>query len=131
MNYAIINSENIVENIVLAEPDFAVEQGWKAIPEDQPVEIGWVYNGQNFIDSTTEEEEQILGWKIVRFKRDKLLKETDVFMLVDRFNSLTLEEQNSVTEYRRDLRDIPQNYLNYSEVVWPKEPDFLLSVIVS
>lgn len=127
MKYAIINSKNAVENIALAEPDFAAVQGWVAVPEGQPVGIGWNYDGQNFTKPTIDEkEDQEAGWKAVRSMRDKLLEETDTFMLVDRFNSLSSERQHFVTEYRQNLRNMPQDYSDYLEVVWPEKPNFLL-----
>lgn len=127
MNYAIVNNENIVENVVLAEPDFAAEQGWVEIPEEQKAGIGWVYDGKIFIEPTIDEEEdQRVGWEAIRSKRNELLKETDVFMLVDRFDLLTLQEQNSMVEYRQELRDMPQSYSNYLEVIWPERPSFFI-----
>lgn len=40
--YAIIEN-NLVTNIVVAEPDYAVEQGWIEAPDR--VDIGWTYAG--------------------------------------------------------------------------------------
>ena len=42
--YAIIEN-NIVVNKVLADAEFAQEQGWVALPEG--VDIGWTYDGKN------------------------------------------------------------------------------------
>lgn len=43
MKYAVIQN-GVVSNIVLAEPEFAAEQGWIQCPEG--VDIGWAYDGQ-------------------------------------------------------------------------------------
>ena len=41
--YAIIEN-NVVVNKVLADADFAAEQGWVTLPEG--VDIGWTYDGE-------------------------------------------------------------------------------------
>ena len=43
MKYAVIQ-KGVVSNIVLADPEFAAEQGWIECPEG--VDIGWAYDGQ-------------------------------------------------------------------------------------
>jgi hypothetical protein len=45
--YAIIETGNIV-NIVLAEPEYASEQGWVLLPEGAG--IGWSYVDGEFVD---------------------------------------------------------------------------------
>ena len=45
MRYAIIQG-GIVVNVVLAEPEFAAEQGWIAAPDE--VSTGWLYDGSTF-----------------------------------------------------------------------------------
>lgn len=47
MKYAIIENE-VVANIVLADPEYAQEQGWIAVPEN--VGIGWGYVNGKFIE---------------------------------------------------------------------------------
>jgi len=42
--YAVIEN-NIVVNKVLADAEFAAEQGWVELPNE--VEIGWTYDGVN------------------------------------------------------------------------------------
>lgn len=123
MKFAII-SDNTVKNIVLAEPDFAQEQGWVQIPEETLVGIGWGFDGTTFfeLEKTQQEAEQNL-WKTIREERDNLLAQSDRFMLVDLFNSLPQEKQVAWTNYRNDLRNIPETYSNPSEVIWPTRPD--------
>jgi hypothetical protein len=43
-NYAIITAST-VENVVLAEADYAASQGWIECPAEQPVGAGWTYDG--------------------------------------------------------------------------------------
>lgn len=123
MKFAII-SDNTVKNIVLAEPDFAQEQGWVQIPEETLVGIGWGFDGTTFfkLEKTQQEAEQN-SWKTIREERDNLLAQSDRFMLVDLFNSLPQEKQVAWTNYRNDLRNIPEAYSNPSEVIWPTRPD--------
>lgn len=45
-------------------------------------------------------------WEDVRNERDTYLEVTDLWMLSDRFNQLTLEQQSELTTYRQTLRDI-------------------------
>jgi len=52
MRHAVIEN-GIIVNIVLSEPDFAAEMGWIACPEyveDQALDIGWSYDGTNWIN---------------------------------------------------------------------------------
>jgi len=46
-NYAVIEN-NLVVNAVVAEPDYALEQGWILLPENAG--IGWSYENGNFVD---------------------------------------------------------------------------------
>jgi hypothetical protein len=45
MRYAIIKN-GVVDNVVLADAEFASEQGWVECPDASP---GWNYDGTNFI----------------------------------------------------------------------------------
>lgn len=52
--FAIIEN-GIVGNIVIADAEFAQEQGWLAAPDD--VEIGWTYDGNDFAAPVVSPEE--------------------------------------------------------------------------
>ncbi len=45
MRHAIVQG-GIVVNVVLAEPEFAAEQGWVLAPDE--VSTGWLYDGSSF-----------------------------------------------------------------------------------
>tara|TARA_R110000824_G_scaffold44926_2_gene130345 strand:+ start:5600 stop:5866 length:267 start_codon:yes stop_codon:yes gene_type:complete len=45
-------------------------------------------------------------WEDVRNERNTYLEVTDLWMLSDRFNQLTLAQQSELTTYRQTLRDI-------------------------
>lgn len=52
-NYAIIEN-GVVVNAVIAEPEYAAEQGWVALTAGAG--IGWDYDGSNFIDNRPKPE---------------------------------------------------------------------------
>lgn len=49
-NYAIIENGKVV-NTVLAQEDYAAEQGWVLIPEGSLVCIDWDYTNGQFVDN--------------------------------------------------------------------------------
>jgi hypothetical protein len=60
--------------------------------------------------------------KLLREKRDKLLKETDVYMISD--FPLSEDKKQQLIEYRQALRDLPQVSLldEQSSISWPTPP---------
>jgi hypothetical protein len=58
----------------------------------------------------------------LRFLRDKLLKESDIFIVADKWEKMDPVEKEKWSNYRQQLRDIPQNISNPDEVVWPIIP---------
>jgi len=98
------------------------------------------YNNIVWTDTTqtkpTEEEiiskinelNTILGWEILRIERNKLLKETDKYMVLD-YPNLSESKKNEWITYRQLLRDLPLNanpsVNEESELInitWPVEP---------
>ena len=47
-----------------------------------------------------------ITWEDVRVYRISLFAQTDIWMLADRWASLTAEQQTEMSEYRQALRDI-------------------------
>lgn len=43
----------------------------------------------------------------LRLMREQFFTESDLWMLLDRYNALTEEEQTELLEYRQMLRDLP------------------------
>ena len=98
------------------------------------------YNNIVWTDTTqtkpTEEEiiskinelNTILGWEILRIERNKLLKETDKYMVLD-YPNLSESKKNEWIVYRQLLRDLPLN-ANPSvdeeseliNITWPQQP---------
>jgi len=69
-----------------------------------------------------EQEKINKKWQEIRNKRNQLLKETDYLVLSD--YPLSPENKNLIEVYRQQLRDIPQNYSNPFDVVFPEKPNF-------
>jgi hypothetical protein len=76
-------------------------------------------------DKTLEETNEDLNreteekWVGVRDKRNQLLRDSDFLLLIDRWNTFSTEKQNEILSYRQTLRDLPQNFQNPDEIVWP------------
>ena len=61
-------------------------------------------------------------WQEVRNHRNELLRESDTYVLIDRWNIMSTEKQQEWSQYRQNLRNIPQEYTNPEEVVFPVIP---------
>ena len=98
------------------------------------------YNNIVWTDTTqtkpTEEEiiskinelNTILGWEILRIERNKLLKETDKYMVLD-YPNLSESKKNEWVVYRQLLRDLPSTQTpglndlgDLINITWPQQP---------
>lgn len=76
-------------------------------------------------DKTQEEieEEAVreleMGWNQVRSQRDEMLQQSDLLVLIDKWETLSEERKNEIRIYRQALRDIPQTFETPESVVWP------------
>lgn len=59
-----------------------------------------------------------ISWDAVKQKRNKLLSQSDYTQMPD-----WPGDKKAWSEYRQQLRDIPQNFTDTSEIVWPKSPN--------
>lgn len=116
MKYAIIKNGK-VSNVVVAEPEYAAQKGWVECPEG--VGIGWAFDGAKAIPPLRDFEYE---WNMVRSKRNQLLSESDAYVLPDRWAAMTEEKQAEWSKYREDLRNIPQDFSDPKEVIWPVKP---------
>ncbi len=73
---------------------------------------------QEIIDAWPDTEDAI-KWENIRSRRDMLLGSTDRTQLFD-IDPLVSEK---FKPYRQALRDIPQDYANVDDVVWPTPPE--------
>ena len=58
-------------------------------------------------------------WEDIKIKRNGLLIETDWLSFPD----VTHPNRQAWLDYRQALRDIPQNFTNPQDVVWPVKPE--------
>ncbi|HFQ5304560.1 TPA: tail fiber assembly protein [Vibrio vulnificus] len=66
-----------------------------------------------------------IKWDKIRIRRDFLIKDTDWTQVSD--VPLTEDQKAECSSYRQTLRNIPQDYSNPDDVIWPKRPAFLAS----
>ncbi|MCP1514867.1 MULTISPECIES: tail fiber assembly protein [Pseudomonas] len=66
---------------------------------------------------------ELLEWACIRVRRDQLLRETDHTQVQD--SPLNEEQRIQVANYRKALRDVPQNVGDPFIVAWPEKPAFL------
>jgi hypothetical protein len=73
-------------------------------------------------EETKEDERKELesAWYQIRSQRDELLRNSDILVLVDRWENLSIERQTEIKNYRQALRDIPNNFQNPLDVIWPE-----------
>lgn len=91
---------------------------WIEVDTDIAIRVGMVYDPE-----TETFDDTNLLWEEVRIIRNRLLAETDWTQLNDVVgNRLTVEQAESYTTYRQALADIPQNFSNPEEVIWPTKP---------
>ena len=58
----------------------------------------------------------------LRKARDKLLSESDIMVMPDRWESYSPQQKSAWAKYRQDLRDIPQVTADPRAPVWPQKP---------
>lgn len=117
MKYAIIRN-NKVENVAVASPEFALQQGWIECPPD--VWPGWGYNEGQFEPPSRDIDAE---WLAIRQERNSRLAGTDMHVLSDRWITYSLDKQQEWSDYRQALRDIPQSFADPADVVWPTKPE--------
>lgn len=61
-------------------------------------------------------------WDSVRAERNARLQESDKFVVSDKWEQMSVEAKQLWSEYRKALRDLPQNVTNPFDVNWPIQP---------
>jgi hypothetical protein len=118
MKYAVIEN-GVVTNVAVATPEVAAERGWVECPPG--VGIGWTFDGAG---EPLPPPPDVEGESArVRAERDRLLVESDVMVLPDRWAAMTQEQQAAWATYRSALRDIPQQTGFPWGVEWPQQPE--------
>lgn len=63
-----------------------------------------------------------LQWSILRQERNRLLAESDAYVLPDRWSLYDADTQQTWASYRQALRDLPANTSDPFNPVWPVKP---------
>tara|TARA_R100000278_G_C5459562_1_gene160355 strand:- start:220 stop:477 length:258 start_codon:yes stop_codon:yes gene_type:complete len=81
---------------------------------------------ENYVDGVSQPIE--FDWEMIRQDRQFLLETSDMYMLVDRYNTLTTEQQNELARFRELLRNITVDYSTANEAAenFPDPPAWLL-----
>jgi hypothetical protein len=116
--------ENIEAEIKKAFGD--VETYWQIIdeaniPTDRKYRNAWVISGDSVVVDDTKARE--IEMVTLRKTRDKLLAESDIFVLPDRWNSYTEEKKTEWSNYRQALRDLPETVVDVFNPIWPVKPE--------
>jgi hypothetical protein len=101
-----------VENKVVIYKSYDKEASLIEIPDS--VCCGMIQNEDGSFSNPPKTNDQLFAE--IRFKRDQLLRETDVYALSDR--NLT----DAMKKYRQDLRDLPALNSDPSKIVFSKKP---------
>lgn len=133
-----VNFEN-VSNFYLLSDDEIKQYGWlpvETISDEKEIQESVEYVIEENVvkeiittrDKTQEEIEaenqtQLeLKWHSVRFKRNNLLNESDLSIVSDKWEQMDSDTKVLWSNYRKQLRDIPQVYSNPDDVIWPSKP---------
>jgi hypothetical protein len=136
---------NNISNFYLLNPEdendlFIIKQnGWfpiETISENKEIQVAINYVIEDECvkeiivtrDRTQEEIEEQDNiniqskWHNIRNQRNNLLKESDMDVVSDKWEQMSLELKTSLSTYRQELRDLPQNFSTPDDVVWPNKP---------
>lgn len=116
---------NVVVNIIVAEENYAAQKNLLRCPIQTPygtADINWTYIDNTFLPPPRD---ILREWDAVRQKRNALLNESDLYVMPDRWNSFSNDQQQELSYYRQKLRDIPQDFIDPKEVVFPNRPGFM------
>jgi len=113
----------LIENLLYKVKDLPSfnEETQKLIKLSDPILID---NYLHIFEVIDKSEDEIINekWQKIRAKRDQLLLESDVYVLIDRWISYTDGQRTAYKDYRKKLRNIPQFYFHPDHVIWPDKP---------
>jgi hypothetical protein len=75
-----------------------------------------------FTESLPKADTAVSSEEVARAKRDILLRESDLLVMVDRWQSLSAEQQKALADYRTALRELPMQEGFPETITWPTKP---------
>lgn len=108
------NSTNVTEKKVTNIPSEYVNNAW-SYKNDQ-----WSIVNQSAVDYVLETKKQN-KFSEIRVIRNELLLESDIAVVVDKWESYTNEKKNEWKVYRQELRDITKQNDPFN-IVYPNKP---------
>jgi hypothetical protein len=125
--YVRLENNRVVEKTT---QNMSEEQGWLLVSNSEVLQnriVFWDENTEQLRGATEEEllteqqqSDQVIAGITVRNQRNVLLEASDNFALVDRWNTFTPTQQQAISNYRQNLRDLTSQPGFPTEVVWPE-----------
>ena len=130
---------NNVSNFYLLAEDEIKKHGWfpvETISENKEIQDSITYKIEGnlvkeIITTRNKTQDEIdkenasqleAKWHSIRVQRNNLLSKSDSEVVSDKWENMTAEQKFLISEYRNFLRNIPQNFSNPGEVIWPIKP---------
>lgn len=113
---------NIVTNIIVCEEEYAAKHGLLRFPFMTSLgvaDLDWTRVDGTFLPPPRD---ILREWAVVRQKRNELLAFSDLWVMPDRWQAFSNEQQQALSHYRKTLREIPQTFIDPKEVVFPDFP---------
>ena len=134
--YAIVGIDGRVDNLVVANPEYAEIQGWVELPEENPLDpdayitvcIGDEWTGFRFKPSA-EKLLQEARWAAEAEYELRLLPVLNL-MVIDVWEFLTDIQKLAARDYKLALQ-AALNTEDPASIVWPEIPDDLVELINS
>lgn len=118
-----------ISNFHAAGNEFVKKYGWlpvEEVSENKEIYVSSYYEiledkvvKHSLTRDKTANETDKEKWNEVRLQRDRLLADTDKLTLSDRWEKLTTEQRQALSEYRQQLRDIPNKFDDPNTVIFP------------
>lgn len=89
------------------------------VPAELGILIDMGFSEDRASEICLEAEHEAL-WELIRAERHSKLTETDFTQVGDA--PITEEKKLAFAAYRQALRDLPQNFSNPNDVIWPEKP---------
>jgi hypothetical protein len=89
----------------------------KVVDKETPEVIDGVWTMFDIVDLTDDEQ-----WILIREKRDWLLETSDYTHATDNPTQLSTDAKKIWATYRQSLRDLPADFTNPNDVVYPDVP---------